>query len=108
MPHYTASREEVITIVEKEGSFVIDRMETFEVNLDFNDNDENKNYLFDKYKCGQDVAHSIRAISESLLVRHFGDAIIDDLFERYAERIGEHLSMEKTKHFNIVISMTRK
>uniref|UniRef100_A0A2N9F4W5 Uncharacterized protein n=1 Tax=Fagus sylvatica TaxID=28930 RepID=A0A2N9F4W5_FAGSY len=108
LPHYTASREEVITIVEKEGSFVIDRLETFEVNLDFNDNDENKNYVFDKYKCGQDVAHLIRAISESLLAHHFGDAIIDDLFERYAERIGKHLSMEKTKHFNIVISMTRK
>ncbi|GMY23513.1 probable jasmonic acid carboxyl methyltransferase 1 isoform X1 [Fagus crenata] len=108
LPHYTASREEVITIVEKEGSFVIDRLETFEVNLDLHDNDENKNYVFDKYTCGQDVAHLIRAISESLLAHHFGDAIIDDLFERYAERIGEHLSMEKTKHFNIVISMTRK
>ena len=48
-----------------------------------------------------------RAISESLLADHFGEAIIDDLFERFAERIGEHHSMEKNT-FNIVISLARK
>ena len=51
---------------------------------------------------------ALERFSESLLADHFGEAIIDDLFERYAERIGEHLSMEKTKNFNIVISMARK
>ena len=108
LPHYTPFIEEVKTIVEKEGSFVIDRLETFEVNLDGNDNEENKNYVFDKFECGQNVSRCYRAISESLLADHFGEAIIDDLFERFAERIGEHLSMEKTKNFNIVISMARK
>ncbi|KAF3956642.1 hypothetical protein CMV_018253 [Castanea mollissima] len=108
LPYYNPFIEEVKTIVEKEGSFVIDRLETFEVNLDANDNDENKNYVFDKFTCGQNVSHCIRAISESLLADHFGEAIIDDLFERCAERIGEHLSMEKIKNFNIVISMARK
>ena len=108
LPHYNPFIEEVKTIVEKEGSFVIDRLETFDVNLDANDNEENKNYVFDKFTCGQNVSHCIRAISESLLADHFGEAIINDLFERYAERIGEHLSMEKTKNFNIIISMARK
>ena len=107
LPHYTPFIEEVKTIVEKEGSFVIDRLETFEVNLDANDNEENKNYVFNKFTCGQNVSHCIRAISESLLADHFGEAIINDLFERYAERIGEHLSMEKN-NFNIVISLARK
>ena len=108
LPHYTPFIEEVKTIVEKEGSFVIDRLETFEVNLDGNDNEENKNYVFDKFTCGQSVSRCFRAVSKSLLANHFGEAIIDDLFERYAERIGEHLSMKKTKFFNIVISMERK
>uniref|UniRef100_A0A7N2LG37 Uncharacterized protein n=2 Tax=Quercus lobata TaxID=97700 RepID=A0A7N2LG37_QUELO len=108
LPQYNPFIEEVKTIVEKEGSFVIDRLETFEVNLDANDNEENKNYVFDKFTCGQNVSRSYRAISESLLADHFGEAIIDDLFERYAERIGEHLSMEKIKNFNILISMERK
>ena len=108
LPHYNPFIEEVKAIVEKEGSFVIDRLETFEVNLDANDNEENKNYMFDKFTCGKNVSRGFRAISESLLADHFGEAIIDDLFERFAERISEHLSMEKTKKFNIVISMERK
>ncbi|XP_050244751.1 probable jasmonic acid carboxyl methyltransferase 1 isoform X2 [Quercus robur] len=108
LPQYNPFIEEVKTVVEKEGSFVIDRLETFEVNLDGNDNEENKNYVFDKFTCGQTVSRSYRAISESLLADHFGEAIIDDLFERYAEHIGEHLSMEKIKNFNILISMERK
>ena len=108
LPHYTPFIEEVKTIVEKEGSFVIDRLETFEVNLDGNDNEENKNYVFDKFTCGQNVSRCFRAVSKSLLADHFGEAIIDDLFERFAGCIGEHLSTEKTKLFNIVISMERK
>uniref|UniRef100_A0A7N2R3A3 Uncharacterized protein n=1 Tax=Quercus lobata TaxID=97700 RepID=A0A7N2R3A3_QUELO len=108
LPHDTHFIEEVKIIVEKEGSFVIDQLETFEVNMDANDNEENKNCGFDKFTCGQNVSRCYRAVLESLLVDHFGQAIIDDLFERYAEFIVEYLSMEKTKNFNIVISMERK
>ena len=34
---------------------------------------------------------ALERFSESLLADHFGEAIIDDVFERYAESIGEHL-----------------
>ena len=99
LPHYTPFIEEVKTIVEKEGSFVIDQLETFEVNWDGNDNEENKNYVFNKFTCGQTVSRCFRAVLESLLADHFGEAIINDLFERFAELIGEHLFHGEDKVF---------
>ncbi|WRX35062.1 SAM dependent carboxyl methyltransferase - like 10 [Theobroma cacao] len=67
--------------------------------------------LFDlvaEYKSGQNVANCIRAVTEPLLASHFGETIIHNLFTRYAQHVAEHLSIEKTKFVNIVISMTRK
>ncbi|KAF8406463.1 hypothetical protein HHK36_008550 [Tetracentron sinense] len=108
LPCYTPSAGEVRAIVEAEGSFNIDQLEIFAVNWDANDDDDNKDFVFEKCSSGQNVAKCIRAVTESLLATHFGEAVIDGLFSRYAEHVGEHLSKEKTKHINLVISMTKK
>ncbi|RWW53242.1 hypothetical protein BHE74_00040283, partial [Ensete ventricosum] len=47
---------------------------------------------------GKNVAKCIRAVFESLIARHFRDAILDELFARYAEKVARHLLKEKTKH----------
>ncbi|EOY32829.1 S-adenosyl-L-methionine-dependent methyltransferases superfamily protein, putative [Theobroma cacao] len=108
MPCYNPCQEEVLEIVEKEGSFDLDKLEKFGVNWDPEDDVCNKNFVFNKYKSGQNVANCIRAITEPLLASHFGETIIHNLFTRYAQHVAEHLSIEKTKFVNIVISMTRK
>jgi jasmonate O-methyltransferase len=54
------------------------------------------------------VANIVRAVAEPMLASHFGDEIMDELFKRYAEHVGEHLCVEKTKHINIVLTMTKK
>ncbi|KAK8619908.1 hypothetical protein V6N13_066405 [Hibiscus sabdariffa] len=84
---YYPCKEEVREIIEKEGSFVLDKIETFEMNWDFEDDDCNKHFVFEKSKSGQNVADCIRAITESVLANHFGDIIIDELFTRYAQHI---------------------
>ncbi|RVX16604.1 Monomethylxanthine methyltransferase 2 [Vitis vinifera] len=73
------------------------------------------NFLFgtpyddsDKTRSGQNVANCIRSATEPMLATHFGDAIIPDLFARYANRVAEHLSMEKGHHFLVVFSLTKK
>lgn len=53
------------------------------------------------------VAMAVRSITEAMLATHFGDTFIDKLFERYVVHAYDHLSMEKTMNFNIVISLTR-
>ncbi|OMP06216.1 SAM dependent carboxyl methyltransferase [Corchorus olitorius] len=108
MPYYTPCQEEILEIVEKEGSFDIDKLEIFQVDWDPEDDFSDTNFVFNKYKSGQNVAKCIRAVTESLLASHFGKNIIEDLFSRYAENVADHLSVEKTKFVNVVISLIRK
>ncbi|KAK8515616.1 hypothetical protein V6N13_139413 [Hibiscus sabdariffa] len=108
LSYYNPCREEVIEIIENEGSFNLDKIEIFEENWDFEDNDYSPNFIFEKNKSGLNVAKTIRAISESILASQFKEIIIDDLFTRYAQHVGEHLSHEKTKFIIIVVSMTMK
>ncbi|KAK8515622.1 hypothetical protein V6N12_075653 [Hibiscus sabdariffa] len=106
--YYYPCKEEVREIIKKEGSFDIDKIETFEMNWDFEDDECNKHFVFEKSKSGQNVADCIRAITEPMLADHFGDIIIDELFTRYAQHVGEHLSREKTKHVSIVLVISNK
>ncbi|KAG6737433.1 hypothetical protein POTOM_058954 [Populus tomentosa] len=108
LPYYNPYEGEVREIIEMEGSFDIDKLETFAINWDANDDISNKDFVFEKDQCGRNVANIVRAVAEPMLVSHFGDDIIDELFKRYAEYVGEHLCVEKTKHINIVLTMTKK
>ena len=55
-------------------------------------------------------AKSMRAVTESMLVNHFGEEIIDDLFEKLAENVEEEElpSKEEMNHANFTLSMTKK
>ncbi|PKI37067.1 hypothetical protein CRG98_042546 [Punica granatum] len=71
--------------------------------------EEDENCVFDKLKSGRNVTDCIRSVTEPILRSHFGEGLLmDDLFKRYARLVGDHLSVEKTKCFNIAVSMTRK
>ncbi|KAJ4963049.1 hypothetical protein NE237_022988 [Protea cynaroides] len=97
LPCYMPSYEEVEAIICGEGSFYLD-----------GDDDDNKEFKFDRFISGQKVAKLIRAVLESLIAYHFGDAIIDVLFNRYMEYVSDHLSKEEGKYVNFVISLRRK
>ncbi|XXG77322.1 hypothetical protein AAC387_Pa08g1494 [Persea americana] len=107
-PHYTPSVKELKAVINMEGSFHLDQLQITEVNWDTNDRDDNEGFIFYKTTSGQNVAKYIRAVAESMLTSHFGEEIIDELFERFAENVGEHLAKEKTKHVNFTFSMTKK
>ncbi|WOG90820.1 hypothetical protein DCAR_0310066 [Daucus carota subsp. sativus] len=106
LPLYTPCTDELEAIIESEGSFSLDRFETSEVNWDMREEDE-------IMKSGESsdklIAKTMRAITESMLASHFGDTFIEEIFERYAMLVAEHLSMVKTAYlFNIVVSLIRK
>ncbi|WRX31358.1 SAM dependent carboxyl methyltransferase - like 10 [Theobroma cacao] len=102
-------REEIKVEIQKEGSFIIDRLEGFEIDWDGGAVSDIQTAQ-GKLLIGQRVAKTIRAVVESMLESHFGigQDIMDDLFSRYAEIVGNHLSKTRTKYFNLVISLTRK
>ncbi|GAU15275.1 hypothetical protein TSUD_03420 [Trifolium subterraneum] len=57
---------------------------------------------------GERVAKTIRAVVESMLESHFGSHIMDDLFQRYAKLVEDHLSKTRTKYINLVISLVKR
>ena len=54
------------------------------------------------------VAKCIRAVVEPLLVSHYGEAIIEEVFRRYVKILASRMSKEKTEFINVSISLTKK
>ncbi|XP_071724898.1 probable methyltransferase TCM_000331 [Rutidosis leptorrhynchoides] len=108
LPYYTPHKEVVKKIVEMEGSFSIENLETIEINWDSRDDISNKDFVFDELEVGRNVSNCIRAVTEAMLVSHFGDAIIEDLFISYAKHVGQNWLEEKVKSTKIVISFKKK
>ncbi|KAJ9674770.1 hypothetical protein PVL29_023979 [Vitis rotundifolia] len=110
-PYYAPSPEEVKFGIYKEGSFILDRLEMFEIDWDGGDGDGD-NYdatpTSSTLSNGARVAKTIRAVVESMLESHFGGDVMDGLFQRYGEMVGNHLAKTRAKYTNLVISLARK
>ncbi|XP_060215480.1 S-adenosyl-L-methionine:benzoic acid/salicylic acid carboxyl methyltransferase 2-like [Lycium barbarum] len=93
IPLYNPSPTEVKYIVEKEGSFTINCLETSEVQRNSSDDE--------KYN----MARSFRSVAEPLLVSHFGDELnMDQLFHKYNEIIANDcMGKEKIMFVNLTI-----
>nr|ABD90685.1 xanthosine methyltransferase [Coffea canephora]2EG5_A Chain A, Xanthosine methyltransferase [Coffea canephora]2EG5_C Chain C, Xanthosine methyltransferase [Coffea canephora]2EG5_E Chain E, Xanthosine methyltransferase [Coffea canephora]2EG5_G Chain G, Xanthosine methyltransferase [Coffea canephora] len=102
LPVYIPSAEEVKCIVEEEGSFEILYLETFKVLYDagFSIDDE---HIKAEY-----VASSVRAVYEPILASHFGEAIIPDIFHRFAKHAAKVLPLGKGFYNNLIISLAKK
>lgn len=102
LPIYTSSPSELEFLVHSEGSFALDQVHASEISWDANDH---KN----RSSCDQyDFAICLRAVVESLIVSHFGEEIIDEIFKRYREIICASMAEEKNSVDYITISLTRK
>ncbi|CAJ2663422.1 unnamed protein product [Trifolium pratense] len=104
IPHYYPSPYEVELEVLNEGSFVINRIELFETDLSASSDKSD----FDSESKMSRLLHCIRAIVEPLLVSHFGEAIIEDIFNRYLEILIDQKPKERKNYVNVTISLTRK
>lgn len=51
---------------------------------------------------GTIVARSVRAIQESMISNHFGEAILDDLFENYGKLIDEEMRIEDIRPISFI------
>ncbi|KAG5108541.1 hypothetical protein AAZX31_16G120800 [Glycine max] len=112
IPQYTPSPSEVELEVLKEGSFASNRLEVSEVNWNAFDDwntlefeSERSDTLSDG---GYNVAQCMRAVAEPMLVSHFGEAIIEEVFSRYQQILTDRMSKEQTKFINVTVLLTRK
>ncbi|XP_077210770.1 putative jasmonic acid carboxyl methyltransferase 1 [Tasmannia lanceolata] len=108
LPYYTPSIHELEAIIETEGSFSLDRLEIIDINWDGSEDAYEETSAFNNLASAQNVSKCIRAVSESMLASHFGEATIDDLFQKYEQNVVQFQSNGKRKYINLVICMTRK
>ena len=107
IPQYNPSPKELKLEIEKEGSFAINRLEVSEVSWNIGA-DDNEFCPSDEFKDGGDyVARYMRAVAESLLVSHFGEGVVDEVFRRYSNIITDRMSKEKTRFINVVVSVRK-
>ncbi|KAM0071839.1 putative methyltransferase [Helianthus debilis subsp. tardiflorus] len=110
LPLYYPCVDEVRDVIKNEGSFSLDNLTVFQVNWDPQDTDyTNTNDSIELgHKHGRNAAKHVRAVTEPLLTSHFGNSIdIDALFKKFGKHLAEHLANKKTRHLNIVISLTK-
>ncbi|KAJ9558159.1 hypothetical protein OSB04_012773 [Centaurea solstitialis] len=111
IPCYTPCEDEVRDAINIEGSFSLATMNVFESNWDPYDIDyTNMNDLKEHSRIrAKNAARVLRAIMEPLLTSHFGNSIIDPLFNKYEKHLAEHIANnKKTRYFNVLISLTKK
>ncbi|KAM6554831.1 hypothetical protein CsatB_015593 [Cannabis sativa] len=106
VPAYFPSAKEVKDVIEKERSLSLQKLNTFEIDWDAgfitSDNIDN-----DKHNSGKYVSDYIRAVAEPILVTQFEETIMDELFNRFADKVNESMANEKWKYVNLVISLTK-
>ncbi|WCJ40479.1 S-adenosyl-L-methionine-dependent methyltransferases superfamily protein [Euphorbia peplus] len=107
VPLYTPCEEEVRNVIEREKSFKIKHIEEFELSWDANIEDGNEELSFDVIDRAKHVVNYFRAITEPMLVTHFGDIIFDHLFQRFFTKVIDCL--EKRIGFTkyLVVSMVK-
>ncbi|KAE8010525.1 hypothetical protein FH972_006892 [Carpinus fangiana] len=94
---YAPSKNEIEEEVRKEGSFGLDRLEMFEIERDQKDGE---NY-------GKAVARAVRAIQESMISHHFGEGILDSLFDNYERMVDEETAKEEIKAVSFAIVLRK-
>ncbi|XP_057752648.1 7-methylxanthosine synthase 1-like [Arachis stenosperma] len=104
MPNYDPSMEEVKQVIEEEGSFILQKLETVHQDWDPNTNgggnDKNK---VDENMRGEILAKYIRAITEPLLKAHFGELRMDELFLRLENKAVQLIKEIKIFKFPILV-----
>ena len=77
----------------------------------YDDDWNKKNSEFSEYEVvsdgGYNVSNCMRAVAEPLLISHFGEGIIEEVFKRYQEILTDYMSKEKTEFINVTLYVTR-
>ncbi|KAF8020230.1 hypothetical protein BT93_G0819 [Corymbia citriodora subsp. variegata] len=102
VPLYMPTLEEVSDVIREEASFQITRFETFKVTWDA------EMGVGDLRVRGKYVAASLRAVSESILATHFGEEVMDSLYERFASKVSQYMQLHKGEYFNILVSLKNR
>ncbi|ESQ48897.1 hypothetical protein EUTSA_v10022292mg [Eutrema salsugineum] len=105
MPFYDPNEQELKEAIRNEGSFEINDLETHGFDLGHSNCDDGEE---DDDEAGYNEANAIRAVTEPMLVAHFGGDIIDILFDKYAYHVTKHSSCKNKTSVTLVVSLIKK
>ena len=94
---YAPSKEEIEKEVRREGSFELEKIEMTEI-----DQNEQGGESY-----GAVVAMTVRAIQESMISHHFGEGILDSLFENYARLVDQQMAKEDINPISFVVVLRK-
>ncbi|CAA7035769.1 unnamed protein product [Microthlaspi erraticum] len=100
MHFYAASADEIESEVKREGSFELERLEMLEVDKEKGNEDD--------ISYGKAVAKTVRAVQETMLAQHFGEEILEKLFDTYGRMVDEELAKEDIRPITFVLVLKRK
>ncbi|CAN8237302.1 unnamed protein product [Cochlearia groenlandica] len=108
IPFYDPNEEELKYIIGKEGSFEIIDLETYGFDLRYN-NEDCGNLQTNKATSGHKEASCVRAVTETILIAHFGnDFNMDTYFNKYAHHVSQHACCVNKTSLTLVVSLVRK
>ncbi|CAI9116437.1 OLC1v1017579C1 [Oldenlandia corymbosa var. corymbosa] len=102
IPMYEPTMEEMRWIIEEEGSFEVNQIETIRWNKD----DDVKN--MDQDPVREMYVRVTRAVFGSIIESHFGVGIMDDLFRRLAKNISECVENFIWIQDSLAVSLVKK
>lgn len=104
LPLYAPTAKEVKDIVDKEGHFKVLHLQTSTRPWNhLYEEDSNKGNL----SRGVYISKFIRAVFEPILASHFGDAIMDEVFNRYAKRAEECMKIGQGFFNQVIVSLLK-
>ena len=107
VPIYFPTMDEVREIIKEDGSFDVERLESIKLSWDGSNLDEAGSESFkDDNERAEFITKSKRSVLEPLLMAHFGEKIMDELFLRFKTKVIQFLP--KLDHPVLVISLTKK
>ncbi|KAK4771037.1 hypothetical protein SAY87_031569 [Trapa incisa] len=107
-PYYAPSTDELALEIRREGSFLVDRMETFLCRWDWGNH---VGMTSDGVsRAAEQVGRMVRAVVEPILEAHLGAHMMDRLFMKYEDLVKYRYlkGEESTENLCIVVSLIRK
>ncbi|XP_057530354.1 probable methyltransferase TCM_000336 [Amaranthus tricolor] len=95
---YAPSQEEIEEEVGKEGSFKLVHLEKFQIEREKGNNG---------ISYGVAVASTVRAIQESMISHHFGQHILNSLFDTYAHLVDEEMSKQEIRPITCLLVLNK-
>ncbi|XP_019166101.1 PREDICTED: salicylate carboxymethyltransferase-like [Ipomoea nil] len=111
VPIYTPSPAELKSLVEKDGSFIIDCLEDSQIHWTGSESESESgdDNNIGNTNDGAYVARCMRAVFEPLLVSHFGEGIIEEVFRRYRNMVAaDFKSLMAVDTYIIVSALIKK